>query len=101
MALAPTETNAPLLIDPDAIQPFPISLQSLQLIAGGHPKRVKGHGRIKHVQLTQGHTLNGLKPAAFACSFQSFRIAAFISLNHGSSRITGRQRIIFYVKRKA
>ena len=47
---SPSEANTELPVDSDTVLSAAISLESLELIAWGHPNRVERHRRIELVQ---------------------------------------------------
>jgi hypothetical protein len=64
---SPAETNAPLLVDPNAVLPLAIAAKGLQAIAGNGSKIGQYRSRLNVVKLPFRHDGNTLKsPAEFA-----------------------------------
>ncbi len=63
IAFAPNKTDAPLVIDADAVLPFSIAFQCFQVIAWRRSQIAKFSGDVQLSQLPLGHTLKG--PKAF------------------------------------
>lgn len=61
--LAPRKANAPLVIDADAVQTFPIVFQRLQPVSRQCRERSEVRRCVEHVQFSKGLALNGLEPA--------------------------------------
>jgi len=55
---APSEAHPPLLVDPDAVLTFPISLESLKSIPRGYTEVVEDRGCIEHSEFPKRHSLN-------------------------------------------
>jgi hypothetical protein len=60
-ALAPHETQAPLIVDTDAVLSFPVSAQGLKAIPGWNPQVIQSVSRVQHFQLAPGHRLERLE----------------------------------------
>lgn len=58
VAVLPLETDAPLIVDSDAMLSFAISLQFLQVVRGRNLQVVQVFGVVDHAKLTKGHLLN-------------------------------------------
>jgi hypothetical protein len=43
---SPSEANAVLLVDPDAVESLPITFQSLQLVSRWHSQRIKARNEV-------------------------------------------------------
>jgi hypothetical protein len=52
IAIAPAKTNAPLVVDPDAVLPTPIASKGLKSIARRHREFRQLANRIEYQQLT-------------------------------------------------
>jgi hypothetical protein len=50
VAVAPGETDAPLVIDADAVLPCPVATQSFQPVARRRPEVIKRCGGVQHEQ---------------------------------------------------
>ena len=60
LTITPRKTNPPLIIDPDAVMPFPVSFQGFQPVAGGNAQIVQRHRPVEHPQFPQGNALQVL-----------------------------------------
>jgi hypothetical protein len=58
VALFPTETDAPTIIDPDTMLALPSPFQSLQVVGWGDAHVLQCLGPIEHSQLPQSSALN-------------------------------------------
>ena len=58
IAIAPFETNSPLVVNAYAVLTFPMAFQGLQLISGWNSQINEFHCSIKNYQLPVGNTLN-------------------------------------------
>ena len=56
-APAPDKTDPPLIVDPNAVLPGPVSLERLETITRGNPKLLQPLGGVKVEQFAPGHTL--------------------------------------------
>ena len=54
----PSEANAPLIINPDAVLAFTVPCKFLQTIARGYPQVSKNLRSVKYGQLALGGTLD-------------------------------------------
>ena len=54
----PSEANAPLLVDADAVLAFTVPRQRFKAIGGGNPKVPQVGCRVNHDQLSQGDSLD-------------------------------------------
>ena len=83
ISLAPDETNAPLVVDANAVPSGAIALEHLQPIAWRHAQIEKLNGGIQHVEFSLGRTLNigaeSLDPLAMK---QRFRQIVSEACNH-------------------
>jgi hypothetical protein len=55
--LLPPETYPPTIIDPDAVLPLPVSLQSLQMVRGRNSQILQRLRSIEHSQFAKSRTL--------------------------------------------
>jgi len=55
IALTPDKADAPLVVDADAVLPFPVAFQCFQVIARRRPQITKLGGNIQLPQLSLGH----------------------------------------------
>jgi hypothetical protein len=64
----PAETDAPLVVDPDAVLSGPISPQNLQPVAGRNPQILKRLCPVQHEELSEGSPVQvvGQSPNRFA-----------------------------------
>jgi hypothetical protein len=58
---APAEADSPLIIDPDAVLPLPVTPQDLQPIAGRNAQVIEAGGDLKLAQLATSHDRDTLK----------------------------------------
>jgi len=56
--LGPPKTDSKLIIDPDAVLPFPITLQRLETVTWWHSQVIESAGNL---QLSEFATRNGLE----------------------------------------
>jgi len=54
----PFKTNAPLVIDPNAVLTLPVSVQGFQMVRRGNPQIVQRYRPAYHSELPKGHRLN-------------------------------------------
>jgi hypothetical protein len=57
-SIMPPKANPPLLVDPDAVLPAPLTLQSLEPVAWRHPQVSQSTRLVEHAQLAQRHRLD-------------------------------------------
>lgn len=58
--ILPPKTEAPLLIDPDAVLSMAVAPQSIEPVAGWHTQVIQVHDGIQHPQFTHGGPLDVL-----------------------------------------
>src|SRR5262245_6070431 len=88
----PSEHDPPLIVDPDAVLPFPITLQGLELIARGHPKVLQTGRGVEHEELPQGCPLNPRVDPPHALSpEQGFRLAVPETGDHAANSNASRE----------
>lgn len=63
LALAPHETNPPLIVDANTILPSTVALQSLKTISGRHTQILYSNCRVEHLKLGSCAPLNLLGDA--------------------------------------
>jgi hypothetical protein len=63
IAIAPDKADAPLVVDANAVLPFPITSQRFQVIARRRPQIAKFRGDVQLPQLSLGHPF--ASPKAF------------------------------------
>jgi len=74
VTVAPDETQPPLIVDPNAVLPFSIAVQSFKTI-GGWRSQVSEFGCAVHLpQLAPDHVLHRLKSTARLSAMQSLSI---------------------------
>ena len=67
VAINPTEANPPLVVDPNAVPPYPITGEDLQPIPSNCSQIGNGRGRMHLIELALCHRGNTLKlPAELA-----------------------------------
>ena len=64
IAVLPTETDTPLIVDPDAVLAVPIAGEVLQPITGQPRQVTQGGGAVELIELPYGGPGNGLKAPA-------------------------------------
>lgn len=57
----PSEADSELPVDPNTVLPAPISLESLQLVAGRHTKRLKRDGGVEFVEFASRNSPEGVR----------------------------------------
>jgi len=78
VAFSPSKTNAPLVIDPDAVLSRAVAGKGLQSVARRDPQRNQIRRRINHPLFPQGRSLNVLGelshvlPPEYLFSFRAF-----------------------------
>jgi hypothetical protein len=82
VSVPPYKTDAPLIIHPDTVLPFPVVAEYFQVIAGRHPQIFESAGRINHKQFTPGHFFNVHKPFAALPLMQFLCLCATERLYH-------------------
>ena len=58
IAILPTKTCAPLIVDTNAPLPYPIARQFFQPITGRHTQIIDCCGRVDGLELAPGHVLH-------------------------------------------
>jgi hypothetical protein len=58
IAVTPSETDSPLIVDANAVSARPIAFQAFQAVSGRTPKVVNRNGRIHGMQFRLGPLLN-------------------------------------------
>ena len=58
IALVPSKTDAPLIVDPNAVLACAVASQPLQAVARRDAEIGQPHRRIQHAELPQRHSLN-------------------------------------------
>ena len=61
IAVTPSEANAPLVIDADAVLALSVPRQLFEPIAGRHTQILHAARVVEHAQLTQGRLLNAVR----------------------------------------
>jgi hypothetical protein len=61
IAITPDKADAPLVVDADAVLPFPIAFHCFQAIARRRPQIAKVSGNIQLAQLSLGHPFESPK----------------------------------------
>ena len=80
---SPSKTQAPLIIDPDAVLAFAVSLQGLQLVLRRYLQICQQCRPIEHRQLAHGHRFD-VDPSLDTPAFKkAFAVFAFEAQNHG------------------
>jgi hypothetical protein len=84
VALAPNETNTPLIVDPNTMLACPVSAQAFQPIARRRSQIAEPRGEMQLVQLSPCDALNRLKPPHRFSLEEAFGIRAAEGANHHS-----------------
>lgn len=84
ITFAPSKTDAPLIVDPDAMLTCPIATQLFQVIARWGAQILQGISCIQYSELPEHRALQAArKPTGgFACE-EAFRIPVREAPNHG------------------
>jgi len=64
VAIRPRKTDSPLVVDADAVLPFPVAPEALQPVSRRHPKVFEVTGIIQYSQLATADALNLNRKAA-------------------------------------
>jgi hypothetical protein len=89
-AVAPDETDSPLLVNSNAVLAVTISFELLQTVPGETHQIVQLLGRIQHLQLLQGSPLDlGRKSSRSFFAEYSSRFPTAESLDHAASVADG------------
>lgn len=67
IARVPSEADAPLIVDPDAMLAFTVPFQSFEPVARWGCHLFEMLGRVQLLQLAQRHSRNRAKPAMASC----------------------------------
>jgi hypothetical protein len=82
----PTEADAPLVVDPDAVLALLIAAQSLKPVTGRYPQIVKALRSVQHPELPQGHPLHlNSKASSPVSREQPLRVPVAEAPDHGAS----------------
>jgi hypothetical protein len=85
---APNETDAPPVVDPDAVLPSSVTLERLQPIPGRGPKVLEPPSPVKIQEPSSGDPLKGAKPRNIKIVEQRFGVFAAKRLNHWDMRVS-------------
>jgi hypothetical protein len=94
MAVAPNETNPPLIVDPYRVLPFPISAQGFQLIPGRRRQDSQFRRGMQLQQFPQRHSLESTEPPRMLIVKELLGFRGRKALNHTQNIL----RVTFYVK---
>jgi hypothetical protein len=81
--LLPYKANAELIVDANAVLPFPFSLQRFEHIPRRFAEIVKPGGRIHPVELSPSYGFNGAPSPVCAQLGQFRRVAVLETSDHG------------------
>jgi hypothetical protein len=83
--LLPPETYPPTIVDPDAVLPLPVSLQSLQMVRGRNSQILQRLRSIEHSQFPKSRTLK-VRPESphRAATEKSLELSGLKGSNHTS-----------------
>lgn len=79
---APEETNAVLIVNPDAVLSFAISSQRFEAISWRDPQIIQSGGGMNHIELSSRDRCNARPAAAFPLAKELGRIVVFEALDH-------------------
>jgi hypothetical protein len=81
----PNEADAPLLVDPDAVLPLPVVMQSFKMVGGRDTQGFKDAGGMKHLQLDCRRALDSLGQLGGKSPIEEpFGLLALEGLDHDS-----------------
>ena len=76
ITFSPFKTDAPLVIDPDAMLSFAVALQGLQPVAWRHPQVLQTEGAMQVKQFAPCHPFDITEPADVPVIEQRFSVSA-------------------------
>jgi hypothetical protein len=82
VALSPLETDAPLIVDSDAVLTLTVTVQFLQAIAGRDAQVLQRLRVVQHYELATGGVLDALKAWKALAVEERFRVFAPERLYH-------------------
>jgi hypothetical protein len=82
VALSPLETDAPLIVDSDAVLTLTVTVQFLQAIAGRDTQVLQRLRVVQHYELATGGVLDTLKAWTALAVEERFRVFAPERLYH-------------------
>jgi hypothetical protein len=82
VTLSPLETDAPLIVDSDAVLTLTVTVQFLQVIAGRDMQVLQRLRVIQHYELAPGGVLDALKAWTALAVEERFRVFAPERLYH-------------------
>ena len=85
VTLSPLETDAPLIVDSDAVLTPTVTLKFLQAIAGRNAQVLQRLRVVQHYELATGAVLDALKAWAALTVEERFRVFAPERLYHTGS----------------
>jgi hypothetical protein len=85
VALAPSKTDPPLVVDPNAVLSFAVAAQPLQPVAWKHAENSKIVRRVEHVELPKGRPFDGAKLATGLAMEESLSLIAPEGFDHSPS----------------
>jgi hypothetical protein len=75
-AVTPDKADAPTVVDPDAVLPHPIALESLKMVAGRAAKFLQPTGRMQVQQLAASYPFDGAETRYMLIGKQPSRVRA-------------------------
>jgi hypothetical protein len=78
----PTEADAPLVVDPDAVLPHPVPSQRLKPIAWRDPQIVEPDRCVEQLQLSPGNPFERSKPPDCEVAEEAFGASIAKALDH-------------------
>lgn len=85
MTFAPNKTNAPLVVDANAVLAFAIASKSFQAVARQRVQRSQIRSGVQHVQFAKRLPFDSAKPANRLAAEETLRIQATEPADHRSS----------------
>jgi hypothetical protein len=81
-AVSPAEADTPLIVDPDAVLPGAIPLESLEPVPRRDSEVTHARGDLELAELSACHLLNARKPPDPNSRMQRLRVAALEGSDH-------------------
>jgi hypothetical protein len=83
IARTPSETNAPLVVDPDAVLTGPVTFQRFQPVAGRNAQKIESRRGVDLQQLSKCNSLHvGRKASAMLAPKELLRLFVRKALDH-------------------
>jgi len=88
VTISPNKTHAPLVINANAVLPFPITAQSFKPVIGRYTQIIKPSSPVQHLNLALSHCPDVDEPCNRLTCKQGLGICALERLNHGDDYLT-------------